>query len=329
MPKQRYPVVYLLDGELYFHSFTGIIKHLGEASGNSMIPDMIVVGIINKDRGYDYTPTADSLTNMKSGGGESFTAFLEKELIPYIDAKYPTTPYRTLVGHSFGGLFAFNTLLKHSLLFNSYVILDPAMHWDKQKLLLESKTILKEKKFQDKKLFLAIAHPINPTLDSLQAMNDASNTSLGFRKNIELNEILHDNTDNGLRWKSTYYENESHGTIPLVGSYDALRFIFDFYKRPIFAVLTDSSASILTGHYKSISKKMGYTILPPEGLISGLSWRFRIEKRYDDGYRFLKAISEQYPEYAIVYKEMGLIFEEKGDMKKAKEFYSKADKTGK
>jgi predicted alpha/beta superfamily hydrolase len=323
-PKQRYPVVYLLDGEWYFHSFTGITAHLDETNGNSMIPDMIIVGIINVDRGRDYTPTFDSSSNMRSGGGETFTQFLEKELIPYIDSKYPSVNHRTLVGHSFGGLFALNTLLKHNALFNSYIILDPALHFDHSRLLGESKTILKDRKFENKSLYLAIAHPINPDMDSTQAWKDTSNNSLGFRTIIELNHNLSANRSNGLRWKSRYFSNESHGTIPLIGSYEALRYIFDFYKRPVFAVLDNNSGSRLAAHYKKISRIMGYTILPPPTLVSGLSWRYRIDKRFDEGLRFLESIRVQYPEYAIVYQELGLMHQEKGDLTKAEEYYSKA-----
>jgi predicted alpha/beta superfamily hydrolase len=36
----------------------------------------------------------------ETGGAETFTRFLEFELIPYIDSILPTTDYRTLIGHS-------------------------------------------------------------------------------------------------------------------------------------------------------------------------------------------------------------------------------------
>ena len=35
-----------------------------------------------------------------TGGGDQFLAFLENELIPNIDKKYRTIPYRILFGHS-------------------------------------------------------------------------------------------------------------------------------------------------------------------------------------------------------------------------------------
>src|SRR5690242_9460625 len=52
--KARYPVVYLLDGNAYFHAGTGVVQHLAAVN---RIPDMIVVGIPNTVRTRDMTPT--------------------------------------------------------------------------------------------------------------------------------------------------------------------------------------------------------------------------------------------------------------------------------
>src|SRR6476660_6087335 len=105
-PEHKFPVAFLLDGETYFHSFTGEVSHLSEVNGNAIIPDMIVVGIINRNRMFDLSPGHDSTFNIQpNGGGEKFTMFIEKELIPYMDKHYPTAPYRMLAGHSLGGIF--------------------------------------------------------------------------------------------------------------------------------------------------------------------------------------------------------------------------------
>src|SRR5215203_6381813 len=92
-PGQRYPVVYLLDGEGHFESVVGMIQQLSQVNGNTIVPEMIVVGIPNTDRTRDLTPThiesdlpmMDSGSSKTTGGGENFTAFMEKELMPHID----------------------------------------------------------------------------------------------------------------------------------------------------------------------------------------------------------------------------------------------------
>ena len=119
--KQRYPVVYLLDGDWHFYSVVGMIHQLSSVNGNTICPEMIVVGIPNTDRTRDLTPThidsyleLDSTFCKNSGGEENFISFIEKELMPHIDSLYPTAPYRTFVGHSFGGLTVMNTLIHHT-----------------------------------------------------------------------------------------------------------------------------------------------------------------------------------------------------------------------
>ena len=49
---ERFPVLYILDGESHFHSAVGIVKQMA-----GVIPDMIIVGIINTIRDRDLTPT--------------------------------------------------------------------------------------------------------------------------------------------------------------------------------------------------------------------------------------------------------------------------------
>src|SRR5688572_19027745 len=50
--QDRFPVLYLLDGETNFMHTIGTVQFLAD---RGMIPQMIVVGIRNVDRGRDYT----------------------------------------------------------------------------------------------------------------------------------------------------------------------------------------------------------------------------------------------------------------------------------
>ena len=125
--KKRYPVVYLLDGDAHFSSVVGMIQQLSAVNGNSICPEMIVVGIPNTDRTRDLTPThivsdppyMDSTFSKNSGGNEKFMAFIEKELMPHIDSLYPTQPFKMLIRYSFGGLAVMNSLINHPKLFNA------------------------------------------------------------------------------------------------------------------------------------------------------------------------------------------------------------------
>lgn len=299
-PAQKYPVAYLLDGELYFHSFTAEVSHLSEVNGNSIIPDMIVVGIVNTNRVLNLSPTADSASWMQpNGGGEQFTEFIEKELIPYVDKNYPTVGYRTLVGHSLGGIFVMNTFLKHTPLFNAYIALDPSFDWDGKKLINEAGSILSKNKFDKSCLFLG-------------------GSSLCLESNAEFEALLNTNKPKDLKWKCRYYKDDSHGSVPLIGSYAGLRFIFDFYKRPSFKVITDESVTTLANHYENISKELGYTVSPPQDLLLGLAWRCKtLEKEFDRALKFLQLAEHHYPQSPDVSYSLAEYYNDTGDNEKA------------
>jgi predicted alpha/beta superfamily hydrolase len=301
---------------------------------------MIVVGITNTDRTRDLTPTHvgkafyhDSLVgwnteSMKtSGGGENFSAFIERELMPHIDSLYPTAPYHVFIGHSFGGLTVVNSLLNHPNLFNAYIAIDPALWWDNQKLLKQAEKDLVKKKFDDKVLFLAIANVKPASMDTLQMKKDTTPNTLHIRSNFRLTEALNKNKQNHLHYASKYYNNDDHGTVPIIGTYDGLRFLFNYYKinlpttaQEIVKVNVDSAFTV---HFNNISKKMGYTILPPLNLVNGYGYYLLTLKDFKQAHKLFQRNIDNYPSSFLVYDGMGDYYKEIGEKEKAIEFYKK------
>lgn len=137
---KTYPVIYLLDGsrnEDFIH-IAGLVQ-FGSFPWIEMVPETIVVGIANVDRKRDFTyPSQDQRDRKElptSGHSGKFIAFLEAELQPFIDASFRTTPEKTLIGQSLGGLLATEILLKKPHLFNNYIIVSPSLWWDQERLL--------------------------------------------------------------------------------------------------------------------------------------------------------------------------------------------------
>ncbi len=283
--KQRYPVVYLLDGDAHFFSVAGMIQQLSTVNGNTICPEMIVVGIPNTDRTRDLTPThvgvdplyLDSAFSKTSGGGEKFISFIEKELMPYIDSHYPTAPYKMLIGHSFGGLLAMQTFVYHTTLFNSYICIDPSMWWDKQALLKETKKALATKKFQNRSLFLGIANTMEDGMNINEVTKDTSGETRHIRAILELRDYFENNKQNGLKYQGKYYNDDSHSSVPLITEYDALHFLFDFYPLKLsFKDFTDTTgvlADKYEKHFSNVSKQMRYKVRPSENLINSMVTR--------------------------------------------------------
>ncbi|WP_353482857.1 alpha/beta hydrolase-fold protein [Haliscomenobacter sp.] len=311
---QKYPVVYVLDGDGHFSSVVGMIQQLSTINGNTMCPKMIVVGIPNTDRTRDLTPThidadpammMDSAFSKTSGGGEKFIAFIEKELMPYIEAKYPTAPYKMLIGHSFGGLAVMQTFTHHNHLFNSYICIDPSMWWDKQKLLKQTQKALAEKKFEGKSLYLGIANTMEDGMDINKVQKDTSEATKHIRSILALQAAFEKNKQNGLKYRGKYYADDTHGSAPLITEYDALRFFFDNFPMKFgMKDFTDSTGALaikFQNHYANLSKKMGFTMKPDEMEINYMGYDFLGRKLYKTAGSLFKLNVDYYPESFNVY----------------------------
>ncbi len=334
--RQHYPVVYLLDGDAHFSSVVGMIQQLSSVNGNTICPEMIVVGIPNTDRTRDLTPThidvdppyMDSASSKTSGGGEKFISFMEKELIPYIDAQYPTDPYKMLIGHSFGGLTVMEAFVHHTNLFNAYICVDPSMWWDKQTLLKEAKNILAEKKFQGTSLFLGIANTMDEGMNINTVSKDTSASTKHIRSILTLKSYFNSNKQNGLKYKDKYYNDDSHGSVPLITEYDALRFLFDFYPLKLtmkdFTDTTDALVDKFEKHFSNISKQMGYKVRPSEIQMNSMGYQALGNKQFKKAEGFFKYNIENYPESYNVYDSMGDYYEAIGDKPNAIKNFEKA-----
>lgn len=329
----RFPVLYLLDGEAHFHSVTGLVHQLaGGVNGNTLFPEFIVVGIPNTDRTRDLTPVADPfgpdgkpVAFLKtSGGGEAFAAFLEKELIPYVEKTRYTAPHRLLVGHSFGGLTVLNMLVNHTALFTSYIAIDPSMWWAKSAVLKATEKGLAQKRFDGKSLYLAIANTLPAGMPLNLVDKDTTGATEHIRSIRKLAALLDKAKGNGLRSAWRYFADDDHSSVPLIAEYYGLRFLFDGYRMKE-ATATAGIDSIRL-HYKAVSAMMGYTVLPPEGLVNQLGYLYLQAGEVDKALAHFELNADNYPRSANVYDSLGDAWLAKGDKGKARANFEKAVK---
>ncbi|MDR2064537.1 MAG: alpha/beta hydrolase [Prevotellaceae bacterium] len=222
--QKKYSVIYLLDGDLFFHALVAA-QRLYSQGRQPLMPECIIIGILNTDRTRDLTPSKSAYRRDGKrydgdreigGGSELFTSYLTDELRIKINKKYRTNNINIIVGHSFGGLFALNTLMYHPQLFDIYVVLDPSFWWDNGKIQKEADKLFETKQFNHIKLYLGIAAKIRP-----DANNINSNIAGSF-----INNILPKAIKNGLQVNYKIFSDESHGTVPIPGISDALKIIF-------------------------------------------------------------------------------------------------------
>jgi predicted alpha/beta superfamily hydrolase len=340
----KYPVLYLLDGPGHFYSVTGMIKQLSTTNGNSVVPEMIIVGIPNTNRTRDLTPTSmkknpfgsDDSWLKESGGGENFNDFIENELIPYINEKYPTTPYRTYVGHSLGGLTVINTLLTRPHLFNNYIAIDPSIWWDNAVVLKTADTVLTKSIFNNRALYVGIANTLDEGMGINEVYNDTTVSTEHIRSILKFVKSTELQNDNGFLFGWKYYENDNHGSVPLIAEYDALRFLFPWYNftelgkfySPDSKATAEELINIVTSHYKDVSNHFGYSILPDEQLMNGLGYNFMSQGKFELSFAALNLNIQNFPKSSNVYDSMGDYYLSQKDSLKALEFFTKALEIG-
>ena len=233
---EKYAVIYLMDG----FSLEGTLEAVYGNYWGHYLPHMILVGVSNRsNRVRDLTTSQikmrrGSAFNSETGGAETFTKFMEEELIPYIDSKYPTMAYRTLIGHSYAGLFTINMLVNHAHIFQNYIAIDPSLDWDDQKLLKEVKEKLSTESYEGKSLFVSLAaeqlHMWNEEITMENIMDDSSEFTLFPRSIIEFSNYTKSQKQNGLNFSWKVYNEDLHGTVPLPSIRDGLIFLFEWYQ---------------------------------------------------------------------------------------------------
>ncbi|WP_084757846.1 alpha/beta hydrolase-fold protein [Spirosoma luteum] len=322
---EGYPVIYLLDGETNFNTVVSITDYMSEVG---LCPPMVIVGIIHPNRMKDLTSGTDKEYPGFVGTGNKFMAYVETELMPFVESNYPTTPYKIFIGHSVGGLTVINALIHQPNLFNAYISLDGALWWDDQRIVKEGELILKNKNFKGKTLFMGLANRMEKGVDTLAVQKDTSDNTVLIRSNLKLIKYIAQSKNNELRFKHKYYEDDDHSSVRMVGEYDALRFIFNFYKFKIYDSDLDNPNvrldSLLIEHYKNISKEMGYVVKPNESQTNNLGYRMLSQKLFDKAEHLFKLNIDNYPENANCYDSMGDLYLAKKDRMNAIKNFKKA-----
>ncbi|MGE0130485.1 MAG: alpha/beta hydrolase-fold protein [Blastocatellales bacterium] len=312
---QRYPVLYLTDGDAHIGHTAATIEYLSRAG---RMPELIVVAITNTDRTRDLTPTNASMwrgdgTEAKlptSGGADKFLKFIETELIPKIEKDYRTQPYRVFAGHSFGGLFAIHAFLTRHDVFNSYIAVSPTMGWDNHLLSRKAEEFFKGRKELNKTLYLTLA-------------NEGGDARVGFDR---FKAILAKNKPKGFEWGAMLMEDEDHGSVVMPSHYHGFRKVFDGWQ--VTADIARGGAPSIEEHYKKLSARFGFSVLPPEALMNQVGYQLIGAGKMDDAVAVFKSNVERYPNSANVYDSLAEAYEKMGKLDLARPNYEKAAELG-
>ena len=328
--QSKYPVLYLLDGDAYFYSLSGIVKQLS-SFGTTSYPESIIVAIPNTNRKRDLMPDDPMGGMLDSSGIEKFTVFLENELIPFINNKYPTLQYRTLIGHSLGGSFVINTLINHQNLFTNYLAIDPGLKFHDYRFFNNAIKKLKQGKYEGKSLFLTVANTMPEGMDTLTALKDTTWTTSNIRSNLNFAKTINQFTHNSLDYQWRYCPEENHLSVPTISEYYGLKYFFrwntldlDMIIRTNPNISGESFLSKVLKHYQNISEKLEFETFPDQEQMNDLGYYYLQKEDFDGAMLFFKYNIDNYPNSSGSYDSMGDYYLAKSQQEKAIEMFNKA-----
>lgn len=314
---ERYPVLYMTDGDSHILHTRGTVDFLAR---NGLMPDCIIVGVTNTDRTRDLSPTRwnpvrEDGTREElpaSGGAPKFLDFFAQELFPYVESRYRTAPYRIFAGHSLGGLLALHIFATRNEMFNAYIAASPALGWDEGYALRAVSDFLKDRKECDRTLFVTMAN---------EEQGDSKPTRFD-----RLYGILGASDAKGFVFGCKLMTDEDHGSVVLRSDYWGLRLIFDGWQIPPTPGSRQFAGTLdqLKDHYAKLSKRLGFTVLPPEQIVNLFGYQLLGQKKSDDAIAVFRYNVGLYPDSANVYDSLGEALEGTGQTKEALANYTRA-----
>lgn len=314
--QERYPVLYMTDGDAHLTHTRGAVDFLVR---NGLMPDVIIVGVTNTNRTRDLTPThafnvGDDGTRQEvidSGGAGKFLDFFARELIPAIEQRYRTLPYRIFAGHSYGGLFALYALASRPELFQASIAASPSLNFDDDYPLRTLAAFFKDRKELKQTLFVTMANeeagaPSPTRFDRLQ-------------------QLLETVKPTGFTWGTKLMAEETHGSVVLLSHYWGLRRIFESWPLPLgpgfrFA----GGVEEVKKHFAEVSQRLGFSVVPPEDTVNAIGYNVLGASDLERAIALFKYNVEIHPLSANVYDSLGEALERAGRLEEARASYAKA-----
>lgn len=158
----------VLDADALFPLATAY-AHVMEGMGR--MPPVIIVGIPSLTMGERYRNFTTSVSSDDKAripgaeGGPRFLRFLEREVMPAVEAAYQPSSRRTLAGHSLAGLFAVDAITAGAS-FEGYVAISPSLSLNGQAAVERILPVLDRQTGESRRLYVSVANDGQPYVDA-------------------------------------------------------------------------------------------------------------------------------------------------------------------
>ena len=292
---QRYPL--LLTCQSHFLHINGIAVDLARRGS---APEMIVAGVRNYSSD-DLIPEKIS-GHPYSGGADRFISFFHDELIPSLDQRYRTRPFRIFYSGSFGGGFAVYALLTQPEVFNACLAATPAIDYEGGSSLImrSAGSWLAKNVYRNRFLFLGVENEprLVPLLEQLSALIGRADPP-------------------GLRWRYRPYLDEDHTSIVNQVVHHGLRFVFSA-SSDIPAEIIGRGSGAIREYAAGLAEIFAYDIGLADIAFHRAVSAYKEQKRFNEAIALLRFQLRSRPDAELVWLSLGRAFEANGQLAEAR-----------
>ena len=309
-PNQKYPILVLLDGDFLFDPFQGALSY-----GNYWddLPEVIIVGITqNKNNEREADCMVDETTGLPSEKGEQFFEFIGMELIPYIQKKYRTAPFKMIAGLDTTAGFLNLYLYKDNPVFDAYISMSPELPTGMEEQIPDRLT--------------AITKPI------FYYQSSADGDVKKMRNRIlALDEVAKNIKKETLNYRFDDFKGASHYSLVLNSIPSALYQIFSVYQ-PIsttefnekIATLPSGFVDYLVKKYDVIEKSFALKLPIRLNDFKAIEAAILKNKAYNEFDKLSQLARKNYPKSMLADYQLAQMYEKTGDNAKAVKSYLSA-----
>jgi hypothetical protein len=216
------------------------------------------------------------------------------------------------------------------------VAVEPSLWWDDQYLLKVLDTAFNSSipDLSRKSLFVGIANTMRPGFNMDNLFSDTTKSTIHLRSLFNFVKDFDAKSGSGIKSEWNYYENDDHVSVVPISIYDALRFIFRWYKlsiphkfyvEPYSLEYQEELMNLITHHFDTISYYFGNEVLPPQETIRNLGFEFQYFWQKPEYAFVLHQLNlKNFPDNKDVYETMGDFYLMEKDTLKAIEFIETA-----
>ena len=309
-PNQKYPVLVLLDGDFLFDPFNGALSY-GYYWDD--LPEVIIVGISqNKNNERETDCTVDQTTGLPSEKGENFFEFIGLELLPYIEKKYRTAPFRIIAGLDTTAGFLNFYLYKDNPVFDAYISMSPELPTAMEEHIPDRLAVIQK----------PIFYYQSSADGDLKKMRD---------RIVALDEVAKKINKPTLNYRFDDFKGASHYSLVLNSIPSALYQIFSAYQPISIVEFNEKIAPLSSGYVDYLIKKYdvidkSFALKLPIRLndFKAIEAAILKNKAYDELDKLAQLAKKNYPKSMLADYEMGQMYEKKGDNARAAKSYLNA-----